>query len=283
MDTLLAALQRVLPQRLISDVTGWLCRLRAGPLTRLAIRAFVRAFGVDLAEAASPRLSAYPTFNAFFTRALATGARPLEGDGCTLVSPADGRISALGTLAHGTALQAKGLYYGIGELLVDEALAAPFADGHFVTVYLSPRDYHRVHMPLDGTLRAVRHVPGRLFSVNARSVRTIPGLFCRNERVAAVFDAAGGGTFALVMVGALNVGSIELVVPPGGFRNRPVASLAGGETWRGVGPALARGEEFGRFNMGSTVIVLTSPGLTRWREGLREGTPVRVRQTLGTF
>lgn len=286
MDTVFAALQGVLPQRLLSSLTGRLCRLRGGFLTRLAIRAFVAAFRVDLSEARQSHVEDYPTFNAFFTRELAEGVRPLEGDRRTLACPADGRISALGAIERGTAVQAKGLAYPIAELLGDPSLAARFDGGHFVTVYLSPRDYHRVHMPLDGTLGAMRYVPGRLYSVNAASVRTIPGLFCRNERVAAVFDttAADGAAaaWALVMVGALNVGSIALNVPaPGGFTNRPVSGLVPYETWRGAGGEVTRGAEFGRFNMGSTVIVLASAGLVAWDPALSAETPVRVGQALG--
>ncbi len=277
-DGVFVAVQRVLPKRTLSALCGWLTRLRGGAVTQIAIRAFIRAYGVNMAEAADPRPGAYPTFNAFFTRALAAEARPLPTDAAGVAAPADGTVSEQGAIDGDRLLQVKGSPYRLDELLDgDRALAARFHGGSFQTVYLAPYNYHRVHMPLAGRACALRYVPGALFSVNAATTRVLPRLFCRNERVVVVFDTEGG-SFALVMVGALNVGSIELTVPAEGFRNRPAANFAPGETHALDGAALARGAEFGRFNMGSTVITLASPGLLTWRDDVAAGSVVRMGQ-----
>jgi len=279
---LFVLLQHLLPKRGLSDLVGWLTRRQAGALTRLAIRLFIRAFGVNMSEAAAPEPASYATFNAFFTRALRADARPPARESTAILCPADGRVSECGRLDGTRLLQAKGIDYSLAELFDgDEALARPFERGDFCTIYLAPYDYHRVHMPMAGQLEALRYVPGALFSVNSATAAALPGLFCRNERVVTVFRA-GEDRFALVMVGALNVGSIELTVPGAqAFANRPRARWTAGVTHRpGAEPMLARGAEYGRFNMGSTVILLATPGMLRLDDAAAPGRTVRVGQAL---
>lgn len=275
-------LQHAVPRRALSALAGRLARLEAGALTTLAIRAFVRVFAVDLSEAAAPDPAAYATFNAFFTRALAPGARPLSGDRASVVSPADGRLSALGELTDGTLLQAKGVDYGLEELFDgDGVLAERFRHGSYATLYLAPYDYHRVHAPLAAQPRFLRYVPGDLYSVNALTTQALPGLFCRNERVIVVCECSGGWV-ALVMVGAMNVGSIELAGGgPTPLINRPRGTLVPQVTVALDQAPLARGAEFGRFNLGSTVIVLASPGLLRWLPERAIGQRLRQGEALG--
>ena len=279
-DRMFAGLQHVLPQHLLSRVIHWLARRSAGPIHRAAIRVFIKLFGVDMAAAAQADASAYPTFNAFFTRALKPGVRPLAGPDGTTISPVDGRISQLGRIHAGQLYQAKGHQYQLAELLGDVGAGTGFADGRFATIYLAPHNYHRIHMPLDGCLRAMHFRPGKLFSVNAATARTVPGLFARNERVACLFDGPRG-PFAMVLVGALFVGSIETVwageVTPGGGR-KP-------QSWHypADGPGcirLARGAEMGRFNMGSTVILVETGNGPGWLAQLQPGTALRRGQAL---
>jgi len=270
------------PKGKLIYAVGWLTRRRGGPLTRAAIRLFVRAYGVDLDEAAVPDPAAYATFNEFFTRRLREGARTLGNDANDVLCPADGRISQLGSLERGRLLQAKGLDYALLDLCDgDRALAARFDGGDFLTVYLAPRDYHRVHMPTTGRASALRYVPGALFAVNAATTTALRNLFCRNERCLVSFETERGA-FALVMVGALNVGSITLELPAARpFRNRPDSPWSAGVTHALDGTTLERGAEFGRFNMGSTVILLASPGSLSLDAALRPGDAVRMGQTIG--
>lgn len=270
-----------LPQHAISRIVLQVTRARNRRWKNALIRWFVRTYRVDLEEASEPDPTAYPDFNSFFTRGLRPEARPLPDDNASIICPADGAISEIGRLDGLYLLQAKGRRFSVGELLGGDAeLAARFQGGQFVTVYLSPRDYHRVHMPAAGTLRCMTHVPGRLFSVAPHTVRTIPRLFSRNERVATVFETEHG-PLAVILVGAICVASIEtvwagVVTPPRGRRLR---------CWRYPPQQhrLARGEELGRFNMGSTVIVLFGPGQMRWCEDLTAEQPVRMGQALGRF
>lgn len=276
-DLLRAWVFHLLPHHAVSRLTGWLAR-RRGPWVPVLIRWFVRRYGVDLAEAERPDPAAYPTFNDFFARALRPGARPLQGDAHTVISPADGRIQQLGSLRERRLLQAKGVAYTVEALLGgDGTLAAPFDGGAFCTVYLSPRDYHRVHMPCTGRLRRMVHVPGRLYTVAPWATRHIPGLFTRNERVVCLFDTAHG-PLAVVLVGAINVAAIETVWAG------PVRPAAAGGIRRwdygDDGPELERGAELGRFNLGSTVIVLLAAPV-RWEPALGPEHPVRMGQALG--
>lgn len=276
------AWQYALPKRALSALVGRATRVRGGRLTRAAIALFVRVFRVDLRDAALGPEHEYPTFNEFFTRALREGARPLADDPAAAVSPADGTVSQCGPLGAGRVLQAKGKAYSVTDLFGGDAdLAAAFEHGEFCTIYLAPYDYHRVHMPLRGRAYALRYVPGTLFSVNASTALARERLFCRNERVAVVFDGERG-RFALVMVGALNVGSIELTVPRAtAFANRPLPTFAAGSTHLLDGSVLERGAEFGRFNMGSTVILLASPGVLQLEPTVRPAAVVRMGQLLG--
>lgn len=242
------------------------------------IALFRRAFGVDLTEAAEPDPRRYPSFNAFFTRALRPEARPLARGARTVACPVDGTVSAAGAIAGDALLQAKGREYGLAELLGGSPeRAAPFAGGTFATLYLAPRDYHRVHMPLAGRLVETVHVPGRLFAVDPSSVRAVPRLFARNERVAALFEA-DAGPMAVVLVGALMVGAISTVwtgrlTPPRG--RETTTHLPDTEV------DLAKGQEMGHFAMGSTVIVLFGPGRVRWDLTLEPGVRVRTGERIG--
>jgi phosphatidylserine decarboxylase len=273
-------LQYALPHHLLSALMHRATRLRLNAWKGWQMRWFIRRYAVDMSEAAEPDANRYPDFNAFFTRALRAGARPLGDEPGALSSPADGMLSEFGTIREDILVQAKGQHYTTTALLGGRSdLAARFEGGAFATVYLSPRDYHRVHMPLDGRLLEMVHVPGRLFSVSLATTRLVPSLFARNERVVSVFET-GQGLMAVALGGAVFVGSIEqvwsgVVTPP---RARAVTCTRyDGED---APIALERGAEMGRFNMGSTVIVLLeAPGL-RWRQGLAPGTPTRYGETL---
>ncbi|QNH21887.1 phosphatidylserine decarboxylase [Xanthomonas sp. GW] len=275
--SLLTTLTYVLPHRLLSSLARRLAYSSRPGLKQWLIDTVVRRFGVDLAEAAEPDPRAYPTFNAFFTRALKPGARVADPDPQALLMPADGRISQLGPIQDGRIFQAKGQSFTAAELLGDEAAAAPFANGLYATVYLSPRDYHRVHMPWTGTLRETVHVPGRLFSVGPDAVRNVPRLFARNERLVCHFDTEFG-PMASVMVGALLVSGVETVwsgveIPRYGDRITR-------KDWRGKGIVLERFAEMARFNYGSTVIVLLPPGVAQLDPALAAETAVRLGQAL---
>lgn len=281
-DRLRVLPQYLYPQRLCSGLVRRLTRVRVRWFKNALIAVFCRVFGVNLDEAISHDPDHYADFNDFFTRALKPGARPADPDPGSLLCPVDGAVCDAGAIAGDRCVRAKGHDFDVAELLGgDEMLAEPFRGGGFATLYLSPRDYHRIHMPLEGTLRTMVHVPGRLFSVSLATARGIPHLFARNERVAAVFDTAIGSV-AVVLVGAINVSSIATVwagtiTPPYARRvtttDYPVD---------GTGAVrLARGEELGRFNMGSTVIVLLPRGRATLDAGLRPGAPVRLGRSLG--
>lgn len=260
-QSLWTVVQYLLPHHLISRLVFRATRWRT-PFTTSVIRWFIRRFGVDLSEAVESDPAAYATFNQFFTRALKQGIRPLPDDIALWVSPCDGRVSQLGAIQSGNLLQAKGRDYTVQSLLGgDVALAQRFEQGQFATIYLSPRDYHRIHMPCDGVLREMIHVPGRLFSVSPVTVQQVPEIFARNERLVCMFDTAHG-PMALVLVGAINVAAIEtvwagIVTPPAGHEvNR---WSYGGDS--GMNISLSRGQEMGRFNMGSTVVMLLPEGV----------------------
>jgi phosphatidylserine decarboxylase len=271
-------LQYALPHRFLSRLVYWATRWTWKPWKNFLIRRIVRGFDVDLSEAVTPNLDAFEHFNAFFTRALKPDARSADADPRALLSPADGRISQAGPVREGRIFQAKGQDYTAAELLGDEAAAAPYRNGSFVTVYLSPRDYHRVHMPLSGTLVETVHVPGRLFSVAPKPVAAIPRLFARNERLVCHFDG-DHGPFAVVMVGALLVSSVSTVWS--GLTIPPYASRIVRTDFRGRGIRLERFAEMGRFNMGSTVIVLLPAASARLDETLKAEQTVRMGQRLG--
>jgi phosphatidylserine decarboxylase len=275
---LYVGLQYLLPQHLLARPVYALTRVHWRPLKDGLIRVFARHFRVDLGEARDPDPSAYPHFNAFFTRELRPGARPIAGPEGTVVSPADGVLSQLGAIGDGRIFQAKGHEYALLDLLGGDAgRAAPFQGGCFATIYLSPRDYHRVHMPLAGRLREMVHVPGRLFSVNPVTTSAVPRLFARNERVLCLFDGPAG-PMAVILVGAIFVGGIETVwageITP---RRGPLPAVR----YNADAVHLDRGAELGRFNMGSTVILLFPPGQVAWDARLGPGTRLRMGERLG--
>ncbi|HEV7611691.1 MAG TPA: archaetidylserine decarboxylase [Steroidobacteraceae bacterium] len=268
--------QYLLPQHALSRLVLAATRVRAEWFKNLLIGGFLKLYRVDMTEAVENDPYRYGSFNEFFTRALKDGARPIALEAQAIASPVDGCVSAVGTIDSGQLLQAKGRYYRLAELLAEQPWASRFEGGSFATIYLAPFNYHRVHMPLRGVLRETVYVPGRLFSVNAVTVQYVPSLFARNERVLTLFDAAFG-QFALVLVGALNVGSIATVwagdIAPGSRRvitRLPAPAMM-----------LEKGAELGRFNMGSTVILLFERKRARWRSEVRADSAVRIGQSLG--
>ena len=268
--------QHLIPKNLSSALVYRVTRSRRSWLKRPLIRWFARAYRVDLEEASSANLDSYATFNDFFTRALRSGVRPIEGDAHTLVSAADGVLTEHGSIDGDRLLQAKGRDYSMTELLGEtDASIAALRNGSYLTIYLAPHNYHRVHAPLAGSLLRTRYVPGERFSVSRATAAAIGRLFCRNERVVCWFDTAHG-PMAVVLVGALNVSSI------GTSAHGEIASGAARE-WVEASPrAVRRGDEIGRFNMGSTVIVLLGAGVA-WGPGAEHGAAVRVGQALATL
>lgn len=269
----------ILPHHFISRLVFRLTRIQCPTVVPGAIRLFSDIFKVNLDEARNPDPASYPTFNAFFTRPLKPELRPIAAGEHVLTSPVDGRISQMGKIEDGRIFQAKGHYYSALELLGgDESRAAPFMNGQFMTIYLSPRDYHRIHMPLSGKLLEQVYVPGRLFSVAGHTARTIPRLFARNERVVALFDT-DVGKLAMVLVGAINVAAIEtvwdgLVTPPQGWgvKRQVFADVA-----------LDKGAEMGRFNMGSTVILLLENRQMQWEAALSPDLTLKLGQALANL
>lgn len=276
--SLAGSLQYLLPHRLLSRLVYWATRWTWRAWKDFLIARVIRAYRVDMSQALVEEPTAYATFNAFFTRALKPDARPLPDEARAFACPADGKISQIGVIAAGRIFQAKGQEFSAAELLGDEQAAAPYRDGQFVTVYLSPRDYHRVHMPLTGTLRETLHVPGRLFSVAPWSVDAVPRLFARNERLVCHFDGEQG-PFAVVMVGAMLVSSVETVWS--GLEIPPYADSIVRKVWSDRAIRLERGAEMGRFNMGSTVIVLVPRDRVSWDAGLASESVVLVRHRIG--
>ncbi len=276
---LYVGLQYLLPQHALSSTMFWLTQRHWPPLVHWVIRAYVWIFRVDLSEAAEPDPRAYSTFNAFFTRALRQDARTWPTSAEAIACPVDGRISQIGPIDDDRLIQAKGEDYDLSSLLGgDPELAARFRGGLFATLYLSPSDYHRIHMPIAGRLTATIQVPGRLFSVNPITVASVPRLFARNERAVCLFETSAG-PMALILVGAIFVGSIETVwterlTPP---RARLVSTLLAGPD----APSLSRGDELGRFNMGSTVILLLPAGRARWEPSLASGATLRCGDVIG--
>jgi phosphatidylserine decarboxylase len=268
--------QYLLPQHGLSRLILAATRVRAAWFKNLTIRGFLKLYHVDMSEAAEGDPYRYGSFNEFFTRSLKAGARPIASDVRAIASPVDGCVSEAGSIDRDLLLQAKGRRYRLSELLASQPWASRFEGGSFATIYLAPFNYHRVHMPLRGELRETIYVPGRLFSVNAVTARHVPGLFARNERILTLFDSSAG-PFALVLVGALNVGSMATVwagdITPAA--RRVVTKIAAPPT------TLDKGAELGRFNMGSTVILLFGPDRARWHAEVRAGSIVRLGQSLG--
>lgn len=273
--------QYLLPKLALTRLAGAFARARAGAITQWAIRRFIARYQVNMAEAASPDPKAYETFNHFFTRALKPGARPLADS--AFVCPVDGAISQLGRIEGDRIFQAKGHDYDTRTLLAgDAALAQAFQGGSFATVYLSPRDYHRIHMPAAGTLRRMLHVPGDLFSVNPATAAGVPGLFARNERVVCVFDMPVGDRtvpFALVLVGATIVGSMATVWH--GVVNPPRPGTVREWRYDDAPVHLEKGAEMGRFLLGSTVVLLWPPDTIAFNPDWAAARAVRLGEAMG--
>jgi phosphatidylserine decarboxylase len=272
----------LLPHHLLSALMFRLTRLGWPPLKDLMIERFIRLYAVDMDEALQSDPRIYPTFNDFFTRALDPAARPLAPEAGAIVCPADGHLSQAGRIEAGRIFQAKGRDFSLEELLGGDAQwMARFEGGSFATVYLSPRDYHRVHMPFSGTLRRMLHVPGRLFSVSPITTRVVPRLFARNERVICLFETAVG-PMAIILVGAIFVASIDTAwagrVTP--TSQRVAVWDYGSDAARLL--SLEKGAEMGRFNMGSTVILLFGPEAVDWAGELQPGASVRMGQRIGS-
>ena len=272
-------LQTLLPHRFLSRVVLWATRWTWRPWKDFLIGRIVRSYHVDLTEAKNADFSTYPHFNAFFTRELKAGARPQPVNSDAIACPADGRVSQSGTIEDGRIMQAKGHDFTCADLLADADAAAGYAHGSFLTVYLSPRDYHRVHMPLSGELFETVHVPGRIFSVAPFAVDSIPRVFARNERLVCHFKSDQGPHFAVVLVGAMLVSGIETVWR--GVEVPPYASKTTRRDYTGHGIRLERGAEMGRFNMGSTVIVMLPTPLGQFEQTLQPQQPVLVGQRVG--
>ncbi|KPF62693.1 phosphatidylserine decarboxylase [Porphyrobacter sp. AAP60] len=270
-------LQHLTPQHALTRFAGRLAGSQQPWLRDRMIRRFAAAYGVDMSEAARG-LGDFSSFNDFFTRELKPGVRPLADADSFILSPADGAVSQLGTITQGRIFQAKGREFTAAELLGDGAEAAQrFEGGSFITIYLSPKDYHRVHMPAAGVLQSTAYIPGDLFSVNAQTADGVDRLFARNERLACLF---GGpvGAFASVMVGAMIVAGIDTVWP---HRSSGHGRELVREDFTPDGRQFAAGDEMGRFYLGSTVVLLFEPGRVAWIDGLRAGDPVRMGQAIG--
>ena len=276
-DRLAVLLQYLLPKQALTALAGRLARAEAGRLTTRVIRGFVSRYKVDMAEAANPAIDSYKSFNEFFTRPLRAGARPLAD--ADLLCPVDGAISQFGPIERDQIFQAKGHRYSTTALLGgDRALATRFENGAFATLYLSPRDYHRIHMPCDGRLMRMIYIPGALFSVNPTTARGVPGLFARNERVVCVFDSAFG-PFVLTLVGATIVGSMATVWH--GIVNPPRPGQLREWRYDSQQIVLKKGEELGRFMLGSTVVLLFTKGSIELNSHWSPARPVRMGEAMG--
>ncbi len=278
-DKLFIRLQHLIPQQALSRAAGWLASTDNALLKNTFISWFVKRYKVDMSFAVEEDPLAYASFNDFFTRALKPGARPIDPHSNSIVCPADGAISQVGKIIDGRIFQAKGQSFTALELLGgDEGLAAEFSDGSFSTVYLSPRDYHRVHMPYTGKLRAMVSIPGELFSVNTVTAENVPRLFARNERAAAIFDT-DIGPMAVVLVGAMIVAGIETVwdgqIAP--FASRDIATSL--YPYQNI--TLNKGDEMGRFKLGSTAIILFAKDKILWDEKFLAGSPTKMGEPMG--
>ncbi|RAU31941.1 phosphatidylserine decarboxylase [Pantoea sp. RIT413] len=281
-DRFKLGLNHILPKKALTELAGWGASRRGGWLTKAVIDAFVWFYKVDMAEASKPHTGSYRTFNDFFVRPLKEGARPVDPDASLLALPCDGAISQLGRITGDQIFQAKGHYYTLQALLAgNDELAEKFIDGEFVTTYLAPRDYHRVHMPCNGILREMIYVPGDLYSVNPLTARNIPNLFARNERVICVFDT-DHGPMVQILVGATIVGSIETVwagtvTPP---REGVIKRWRYPSAEHDGAVVLLKGQEMGRFKLGSTVINLFAPDRVKLAESLETESKTRLGQPL---
>jgi phosphatidylserine decarboxylase len=303
-DRLFAAFQYVLPKQLLSRVIYSVMRSESPAFKRLLLGAFLKGYRVNMAEAVQSDPFAYRSFNDFFTRALRPGARTIAPGADVIVSPVDGTVSQAGAIHDRAIIQAKGIHYTTQQLLTNEAAAQAYRNGSFACIYLAPYNYHRIHMPFAGRLLNTLYVPGDLFSVNAATARAVPGVFARNERVICEFETAVG-RMAVILVGALFVGSMETVYageinpPPRGpgpraprastqyFRSSPEGDSSRPKRGvvpisQGVGQTFAKGAELGRFNMGSTVVLLFQENRVRWEDFLEPQATVQMGGAIGT-
>ena len=278
-DRLAVLPQYLLPKRALTMLMGWLAGTQGGALSHWAIARFIDRYGVNMSEAADPRIESYASFNDFFTRPLKAGARPMAD--APFLCPVDGAISQFGRIERDQIFQAKGHQYSTTALLGGDAeRAALYQDGAFATLYLSPRDYHRIHMPCDGELRRMVHVPGDLFSVNPTTARGVPGLFARNERVVCHFDGPHG-PFVLVLVGATIVGSMATVWH--GLVNPPRPGVPRSWDYDRGQVSLRRGDEMGRFLLGSTVVLLFPRDTIAFNPAWAPAGPIRMGEAMGAF
>jgi phosphatidylserine decarboxylase len=277
-DFLAVLPQYLIPKQLLTILAGKLASARLGGVTSSVIRSFVAHYGVNMQEAANPDLNSYTSFNDFFTRALQDGVRPLAD--AKFISPVDGAISQFGNIERDSIFQAKGHSYTTTSLVGGDAeLAAQFADGSFATLYLSPKDYHRIHMPCAGRLRRMIHVPGDLFSVNPTTARGVPGLFARNERLVCVFDSEFG-QFVLTLVGATIVGSMATVWH--GMVNPPRPGSVREWRYDDQQITLQKGEEMGRFLLGSTVVMLFPKNTLSFNPAWQPTQGIRMGEAMGS-
>ena len=282
MKSLFIIFQYVVPQHFLSRLVGKIANARTTWLKNTCIKKFIKRYGVNMEEAIHANAGDYTSFNDFFTRALKPGTRPVAEAVDAIVSPADGVISACGDITADRLIQAKDKTFSLTALLGgDDQDAQPFLDGSFFTVYLSPKDYHRVHMPCSAQLKKMLYVPGKLFSVNQTTSENIPDLFARNERAVCLFDS-DAGPMAMILVGAMIVAGIET---PWAGQVAPANHGASTTDYQHQQPAiqLGKGKEMGRFKLGSTVIVLVGPGAVRWKETVQENSAIRMGEALGTI
>ncbi|MDG9671131.1 archaetidylserine decarboxylase [Hahella sp. CR1] len=277
-DRLFILSQHLTPQHALSRAIGKLADSRTPFIKNTFIKWFIKRYNVNMQEALLPSAEDYACFNDFFTRALKDGARPIHPDASRLVMPVDGAVSQAGSIDYGKIFQAKGHSFSLVELLGgDLQRAQPFIGGEFATIYLSPKDYHRIHMPIDGELREMIYVPGKLYSVNPLTTENVPALFARNERVVCIFDTPLG-PMSMTLVGAMIVASVETVWAG---RVAPMGKTVRSYTYKPGEVTIKRGEEMGRFCLGSTVVMTFPKGSMRWREGFKAETPVRLGEDLG--
>lgn len=278
MKVIFIVFQYIIPQHLLSRLVGYLAETEISWLKNLLIYQFIKHYQVNMAEAKDPEPRNYKNFNQFFTRELAEGARAICSNKLALACPADGAISQLGKISNNQIFQAKGQYYSIEKLLADTEMAARYKNGHFATIYLSPKDYHRVHMPLTGTLESMIYVPGQLFSVNQTTAENVPNLFARNERLVCYF-ATEHGPMAIILVGAMIVAGIETVWSG---QAAPPTGLPKTHSYKGVSAEITvkKGDEMGRFKLGSTVILLFSENTVDWQEELKAGSPMLMGEAI---
>lgn len=268
--------QYLLPQLWLSSLSGWLARIRHPRVKTWMIHKFIRDYHIDTSLAVESNPDAYANFNEFFIRKIKPELRPVDNDENIVVSPADGTVAQAGTISDGKLLQAKGMYFTLDSLFAHDLVASsPFMKGHYATIYLAPHNYHRVHMPVDGQLVKTIYVPGKLFSVNKMTASLIPNLYARNERLICLFSTENG-PMAVILVGALNVGSLKTV-----WLDEPIRASNIQKTSYKNGIKLAKGDELGHFNLGSTVIVLFGKNQMAWLDTLSADTAVQFGQRIG--